>query len=156
LSREERRRIFAKCIAADNSSSTTQSPYPTGWFLPENTIPKREVAVDWLLWALFSTTRSDGLVEEHKEEIDGYIEEIERILGTRLEPGTDDGARSLRITLDPVTMLHRPLIWYSVCYSSTGFFRLTDSWFLYIDCSYCRHLYVDVPYFPRFQTLFTS
>lgn len=121
MSREERRRIFDKCIAADNSSSVT--PYPTGWFLPKNTIPKREVAIDWLLWALFSTTRSDGLVEEHKEEIDGYIEEIEKLLGTRLEPGTDDGVRSLRITLDPVTMLHRPLIWYSVCCSLIVFFR---------------------------------
>jgi hypothetical protein len=125
LSRDERRRIFAKCLAAENaSSSTSNTPYPTGWFLPKNTIPKREDAIDWLLWALFSpaTTRSNGLAEEHKEEIDGYIEEIEKLLGTRLKPGTDNGVRSLRITLDPVTMLHRPLIWYSVCYSSTGFF----------------------------------
>src|SRR5271155_3633975 len=28
---------------------------------------------------------------------------------------TDSGVRSMRITLDPVTMLHRPLVWYSVC-----------------------------------------
>ena len=119
MTREERRRIFAKCIAADNTSSIT--PYPTGWFLPKNTIPKREVTIDWLLWALFSMTRSNGLIEEHKEEIDGYIEESEKLLGTRLEPGTDSDVRSLRITLDPVTMLHRPLIWYSVCYPSTGF-----------------------------------
>jgi hypothetical protein len=114
LSKEERRRIFAKCIAAENTSSIAPYPYPTGWFFPKNTIPKREDVIDWLLWALFSTTRLDGLVEEHKEEIDGYIEEIEKLLGTRLVPGTDSGVRSLRITLDPVTMLHRPLIWYSV------------------------------------------
>ena len=122
MSREERRRLFAKCIAAENTSSNT--PYPTGWFLPKNTIPKREDVIDWLFWALFSptTTRSDGLVEEHKEEMNGYIEEIEKLLGTRLDPGTESGVRSLRITLDPVTMLHRPLIWYSVCYSSTSFF----------------------------------
>lgn len=118
MSREERRRIFAKCIAAEKASNNSATPYPTGWFLPRNTIPKREDAVDWLLWALFSptVTRSDGsLVEAYKEEIDGYIEEIEKILGTRLEPGTDSGIRSMRITLDPVTMLHRPLVWYSVC-----------------------------------------
>ena len=117
MSREERRRIFAKCIAAEHTSSITPYPYPTGWFLPKNTIPKREDVIDWLLWALFSGTRSDGLVEDHKEEIDGYIEEIEKNLGTRLELGTGTGVRSLRITLDPVTMLHRPLVWYSVCYS---------------------------------------
>ena len=117
MSREERRRIFAKCIAAEHTSSITPYPYPTGWFLPKNTIPKRDDVIDWLLWALFSGTRSDGLVEDHKEEIDGYIEEIEKNLGTRLELGTGTGVRSLRITLDPVTMLHRPLIWYSVRYS---------------------------------------
>lgn len=116
MSREERRRIFAKCIAAENASSNN-TPYPTGWFLPKSTIPKRQDAIDWLLWALFSPAAalSNGLAEEHKEEIDGYIEEIEKHLGTRLKPGTDSSVRSLRITLDPVTMLHRPLIWYSVC-----------------------------------------
>jgi hypothetical protein len=127
LNREERLRIFAKCIAAERAynDGTTTTPYPTGWFLPKNKIPKREDAIDWLLWALFSptATRSDGsFVEEYQEEIDGYIEEIEKILGRKLEPGTDTGVRSMRITLDPVTMLHRPLIWYSVCYSITGSF----------------------------------
>jgi hypothetical protein len=112
LSREERRRIFAKCIAAEHASNISATPYPTGWFLPKNTIPKREDAVDWLLWALFSPTVTRSDVEG---EIDGYIEEIEKILGTRLEPGRDSGIRSMRITLDPVTMLHRPLVWYSVC-----------------------------------------
>lgn len=82
--------------------------------------------IDWLLWALFSPTaaaRSDGYLDgEYKEEINGYIEEIEKILGTRLQSGTDSGVQSMRITLDPVTMLHRPLVWYSVCYSITCFF----------------------------------
>lgn len=122
LTKEERRRIFAKCIAAENAcndSGATATPYPTGWFLPKNTIPKRQDAIDWLLWALFSTsttaTRLDGsLAEEYEEEIDGYIKEIEKLVGRPLEEGTDSGVRSMRITLDPVTMLHRPLIWYSI------------------------------------------
>jgi hypothetical protein len=131
LSREERRRIFDKCIASGNAPSNHDTPYPIGWFLPKNTIPNREDAIDWLFWALFSpaTTRSDGFVEDYKEEIDGYIEEIEKRLGTRLKPGSDSGVRSFRITLDPVAMLHRPLIWYSVCYSSTRLLRLTNSFF---------------------------
>ena len=56
------------------------------FLLSKDTIPKRrEVAIDWLLWALFSMTPLNGSVEEHREEIDGYIEEIERLLGTRLD-----------------------------------------------------------------------
>ena len=39
-----------------------------------------------------SRFKLDGLVEEHREEIDGYIEEIERLLGTRLDPGADFGS----------------------------------------------------------------
>ena len=108
---------------SSGSGATSTTPYPTGWFLPKNTIPKRQDAVNWLLWALFPTTtttatRLDGsLAEEHKEEIDGYIEEIEKLVGRRLEEGTDSHVRSMGITLDPVIMLHRPLVWYSVCTS---------------------------------------
>ena len=40
-------------------------------------------------------TRSDELIQEYKEETDDYIEEIEKLLRTRLEPGTDDGVRLL-------------------------------------------------------------
>ncbi|KAF8814542.1 hypothetical protein BYT27DRAFT_6964418 [Phlegmacium glaucopus] len=39
LTTEERCRIFAKCIAAANTSdSATPTPYPTGWYLPKNII----------------------------------------------------------------------------------------------------------------------
>lgn len=62
----------------------------------------------------------------------------------------------MRITVDPVDMLHRPLVWYSVCYSII-FLRCIDHWsWVFLDCSYCRHVYVPIPYFPRFQTLLTS
>ena len=72
--------------------------------------------VDWLLWALFSTAREKTNIEEHQEELAGYIESIEKHLGTSLKPGRSDSAelRSMRITLDPVKMLHRPLLWYFV------------------------------------------
>jgi hypothetical protein len=126
LTREQRRRVFSKCIAAEkNVTSSTATPYPTGWFLPNNTMPKRQDVVDWLLWAVFPTPTTCGgggslaVQEEYREEIDGYIEEIEKLLGRSLEERTDNnGIRSMRITLDPVTMLHRPLIWYFVCYSN--------------------------------------
>jgi hypothetical protein len=68
------------------------------------------------------TTRLNGLAEEHKEEIDGYNEEIEKLLGTRLKPGTYCGVRSLRSTIDLVfCMLF--IDW---------FLRLTNSLFLKI------------------------
>ena len=40
-------------------------------------------------------TRSDELIQKYKEEMDDYIEEIEKLLRTRLEPETDYGVRLL-------------------------------------------------------------
>lgn len=137
MTRAERARIVAKCIAAEKSAAP-DTPYPTGWFLPRHTIPKREDVVDWLVWALFcATTTSDrSLVgEHHGEEIDGYIEEVEKLVGKRLEPGRDGGVRSMRITFDPVSMLHRPLVWYSVCFFQFNFlsFELPDDLFFLFE-----------------------
>jgi hypothetical protein len=74
---------------------------------------KREDAVDWLLWALFSCEREDAL-EEWTEELDTYIKMVEEMLGRKLEEGRGEGVRSMRLTFDPVKVAHRPLIWYSV------------------------------------------
>ncbi|KAF5322172.1 hypothetical protein D9619_001076 [Psilocybe cf. subviscida] len=121
LDRDERRLIFTRCLrSAHILDEAHPYPYPTGWFFPRDEHPYREDCVDWLLWALFSSTRQelgeDGYAEI-REEIDDYMEEIERILGEKLKPGhssSEDVLKSMRITLDPVRMLHRPLIWYMI------------------------------------------
>ena len=56
-----------------------------------------------------------------KEEIDGYVREVENILGRRLEAGYSEEAKSLRLTFDPVVTLHRPIPWYLV--STSHFIR---------------------------------
>ncbi|KAH9484586.1 hypothetical protein JR316_0004068 [Psilocybe cubensis] len=148
LTQAQRQRIFEKCLEADQVHRTLGythgRPYPTGWFLPAESIPTRKDAIDWLLWALFSTSRGTGTVdleeEGVKQELNGYIERIEQAMGTRLDddhfdeneghedrtPRVDeetgrseserskDTVRSMRITLDPVQMLHRPLLWYFI------------------------------------------
>lgn len=87
------------------------SDYISGWFFSAEF--KRENVVDWLLWALFSATRDTCLVE-WEEEIEEYLSMIEVILDRKLAPGYNAGARCMRPTLDSVSMLHRPLIWYLV------------------------------------------
>ncbi|KAF8967368.1 hypothetical protein BDZ97DRAFT_1804713 [Flammula alnicola] len=116
LTRVQRQLIFNRCIEAGRHGSSTDAPYPTGWFLPNNTTPKREDVIDWLLWALFSSSREETSIEDYREELEGYLKEIEKIVGKELDEGhsSGDGLRSMRITLDPVLMLHRPLIWYMV------------------------------------------
>ncbi|KAF8967276.1 hypothetical protein BDZ97DRAFT_1916888 [Flammula alnicola] len=116
LTRVQRQLIFNRCIEAGRHGSSTDAPYPTGWFLPNNTTPKREDVIDWLLWALFSSSREETSIEDYREELDGYLKEIEKIVGKELDEGHSSGdrLRSMRITLDPVLMLHRPLIWYMI------------------------------------------
>jgi hypothetical protein len=51
---------------------------------------------------------------EEQEELDEYVDGIQTLLGRRLEPGRGT-AKSLRISIDEVKMLHRPAVWYLVC-----------------------------------------
>lgn len=118
LTREQRRSVFKKSLESGLAETTVDAPYPSGWFLPKNTIPKREDLIDWLLWALFSTSREETDPRLHAEELNEYLHEIEeKLLDQRLEDGHsgDKGVRSIRVNLDPVVMLHRPLLWYFVC-----------------------------------------
>ena len=48
------------------------------------------------------------------KEVDGYVREVENILGRRLEAGYNEEAKSLRLTFDPVVTLHKPILWYLV------------------------------------------
>lgn len=89
----------------------SDSGYPAGWFLSPEI--KKENVRDWILWAMFSVNSGEAL-EEWTEEIDGYIQSVEKTLGRRLEDGRNPKANSMRLTFDPVLMTHRPLIWYFV------------------------------------------
>ena len=52
---------------------------------------KMDNIIHWTLWALFA---SDTMRPKWKEEIDGYVREVENILGRRLEAGYSEEAKS--------------------------------------------------------------
>ena len=109
LTRAERQTLFAKCFARVRDTDLA-----TGWFYfsPPHAI-RRENVVEWLLWAFFSATR-DQLVEEWTDEIEEYIHAIEKLLGRKIEPGWNEEIKCMKVSLDPVFSLHRPLVWYLV------------------------------------------
>jgi len=111
-----------------------------GWFLPNNSTPNRDDVIDWLLWALFSSSRNELDVDEYREELNGYIAKIENALGKELQDcsAEHNTVRSMRITLDPVPMLHRPLLWYTVRISPFPSFSVSDS--------YCTQIVAIVDY----------
>lgn len=109
LSREEREALFAKCF-----DQTKDADLAVGWFLgssPEHI--RRDNFVEWLLWALFSSRR-DEFDEEWTEELEGYVQSLERLLGRRLEEGSNDEVRCMKVSMDAVISLHRPLVWYLI------------------------------------------
>lgn len=74
---------------------------------------KKDNIIHWTLWALFF---AETMQPEWEEEINGYVAEIEDILGRKLEAGYSEEAKSLRLTFDPVVALHRPIVWYIVSF----------------------------------------
>ncbi|EJF66356.1 hypothetical protein DICSQDRAFT_166050 [Dichomitus squalens LYAD-421 SS1] len=106
-SREEREALFAKCFA-----QLRDETYATGWFyFADSKLIRRENLLDWLSWAFFGT-HPDGLHEEWAEEIEGYLRNIEQLLGHKTEDGRDHTVRAIKVSLDPVVTAYRPLLWY--------------------------------------------
>ncbi|KAF5320656.1 hypothetical protein D9758_018218 [Tetrapyrgos nigripes] len=56
------------------------------------------------------------MLEEWEEEIDMYVKRIEGLLGKTLESGRDAKVEVIRLTLDPVKTVHRPLPWYLIVF----------------------------------------
>lgn len=54
------------------------------------------------------------MVEEWEEELEGYVKIVERLMGRELEDGLNEEIKCIKVTLDPVVSLHRPLLWYTV------------------------------------------
>jgi len=74
---------------------------------------QRGNAIDWLLWALFSTHIDDAL-DEWQEELEQYLSIMSNYLGYSFDLGSSPDVQIMRLTLDPVVMVHRPLVWYIV------------------------------------------
>ncbi len=86
----------------------------TGWFFSVNSEHiKRDNVIDWLLWAIFGTHRN-GLRDEWADEIEGYLRSIEELFGHKMDHGRAHIVGSMKVSLDPVDTVHRPLLWYLV------------------------------------------
>ncbi|KAL8698113.1 MAG: hypothetical protein Q9201_006751 [Fulgogasparrea decipioides] len=111
----------------------------------------RDNVKQFFCWS-FLNKGNYGLLED--SELEEYVDELETRLGRQLPPG-EGSATSVRLTLDSVRMLPRPLVWYMIVfaidalthvymrYHSFHFYRLTLKRFLTV-------------FPPRPLTLFTT
>ncbi|KAJ4243208.1 hypothetical protein NW764_016602 [Fusarium oxysporum] len=105
--RADRRKLFLRC----HQNIPDPAQYLRKWFrnAPVSEI-KRDNVKDFFRWAFLNTGDHDSTYDEELEE---YTQEIEKLLGKKLEPGRGN-AKCLRLTLEKVEMLHRSLTWYLV------------------------------------------
>ena len=104
---QARQELFALC----NASIPDAEAYLQKWFLgaPVEEI-KRENVKEFMLWAFFNRSGPPG---NDDEELEGYVDATEKLLGRRIVAGWGK-AKCLRLTLDRVDLLHRSLTWYFV------------------------------------------
>jgi hypothetical protein len=113
LNRAQRRALFLRC----HSNVPDPERYLSTWFLgsPASEI-KRDNVLDFFCWAFLNKAEVDpGDVQE----LDEYIGYLEELLQRKIERGRGK-AKSLRLTLDDVDMLHRSLTWYLVSIKPLG------------------------------------
>jgi hypothetical protein len=108
-SQPERRALIQKCFA----NLPDPEYYVSRWFMdaPPQDI-KRGNVKEFLAWSLMNKQYSEAN-DDDEAELDEYTDELERVLDRPFQAGRGK-AKSLRTTLDPVPMQHRPLIWYAV------------------------------------------
>src|SRR5487761_1348525 len=106
MARAEREALFHRC------ADMMTSQWIAGWFLrsPGRQVQRNNV-VDWLLWALFSARTSEGN-REWEEELDYYTTVMGEYVGYPLQSGSNSEMQCFRLTMDPVHMVHRPVVWY--------------------------------------------
>ena len=83
-----------------------------GWFFNSSIDHiRRGNIVSWLAWALFYKFPS-WLTEDERNELDLYVKRMEQKRGEQFKPGFDTDIKCMRLTLDPLEAIHRPLALY--------------------------------------------
>lgn len=138
LTREQRKELVRKCLGSLGSDDFQAL---SAWFncVPVHSV-NRENFVEWLYWAIFSSTVEDG--EEFLSEVEEYMAEMEQPGGITLTPGYTTKIKPIRVTIDPVRTTHRPLAWYllvgfidtcsSLAFYSLGFKHYTSGSFIHV------------------------
>lgn len=119
LDREQRKSLYWKCW----DRIPNPDHYLSKWFLGARIHDiRRENIKDFFRWALLNKgdvgkdevkpEEVEALIDE-EVELDEYVDGVQTMLGSKVEPGRGK-AKGLRLTVDEVKMLHRPLVWYLI------------------------------------------
>ena len=105
-SKEDRKKLFDKV----RSEIHDPQKFLQGWFRGAKIDEiGRDDLRDFLGWAFWEGRNS----AEDEEELNALVGKVEKMMGRSFKPGKG-GAKSLRLTLDPIEMQWRSLLWYGI------------------------------------------
>lgn len=104
-------------------SRTYSSPSRFGK-VPWSAVHKHEMYT-WLYWSIYnaSYTSFEALPPVHQKALQEVCQLIERRSGTTIPEGSNPTVKPLLLTLDPVSVVWRPLVWYLAVEISNFFVR---------------------------------
>lgn len=107
LPRHERQKLFRLVL----ESMSEPEQYLSKWFkgAPLSEIRRENIKL-FFCWS-FLNKSGYGMLDD--QELEDYADQLEKVLERELPPGKGN-AIALRLTLDKVQMLFRPLVWYLV------------------------------------------
>ncbi|KAJ4299006.1 hypothetical protein N0V90_004250 [Kalmusia sp. IMI 367209] len=127
LDGDERKELFWKCW----EWIPEPEGYVSRWFLGARSWEvRRENVREFFAWALLykgdevdkNAGTQDAVPDEEvarkqeeERELEEYVDGVQTLLGRRIEPGRGP-AKCLRLTVDEVKMLHRPVVWYLIVF----------------------------------------
>jgi hypothetical protein len=121
LDKEDRKALFWKTW----ERIPNPEYYLSKWFLGARSYEvRRDNVRDFFKWALLNKGDDKGddgslsdeqlaMKLDEEVELEEYVDGTQTLLGRPIEPGRGT-AKSLRLTIDEINMLHRPLFWYLV------------------------------------------
>ena len=165
LEKEERKALFWKCW----DRIPNPEYYLSKWFLGARSYEiRRDNVHDFFRWALLNegdaAPNAKPLSDEQlarkldeDAELDEYVDGTQTLLGRPLDPGRGS-AKSLRLTVDDINMLHRPLFWYLLVFVVDTFtsVRLRYNGFFHHRTSFRSSLSVFPPRIAPLLTRQTS
>ncbi|KAI9029666.1 Alpha/Beta hydrolase protein [Phycomyces nitens] len=127
LSKKARLELFANCIDAIENIE----PWITGWYYDADTIEnpkfediKKDNLAEWLAGSLWNDYLEPVTQNpEYAAELDGYLERTEKMFNVKFPKGRNPQIRCIRMSLDPIEAVHRPLFVYVNLYIITYIFN---------------------------------
>ncbi|KAJ9616753.1 hypothetical protein H2200_000472 [Cladophialophora chaetospira] len=148
--RKERQALFKKCIMTINDPVRYISLWHRG--APIETVGRDNVK-EWICWAFMGR---EAWGSDEDEELEGYVDELENLLpnGIKFRQGKAPSVKTLRFSLDPVNISHKPLLFYSLGVGGADIYAALIMWYHGYQHYATKQWFASFPFRP--QTLLSQ